>query len=139
MRVLQPTELLDLHDRGLTPGAGALLAAFPGLRGVAILRLGANALDATDMAALARSSHVDQLRHLDLQGNPLGDDGLQALAHRGWRNLWALDVSGTGAGPAGLRALLDMLPRAALLRVDHVDDPVLDELDTAFSLALRRP
>lgn len=73
--------------------------------GLEVLELGVNGLDARAVPALL--AHLPpSVRALSLTWNPLGSDGLDALAHApALLQLRTLDVSGTKAGERGLLGL----------------------------------
>jgi hypothetical protein len=94
---------VDLSRNPIGPGGLQDLGSLaPGLEQVSIAHA---KLDARDAAALA-AANAPGLRHLDLSYNPLGDAGLNALAHAPWlATLQTLDVMGTG-GSLPARAAL---------------------------------
>lgn len=88
-----------------TPGLEKLAAAenFVSLRDLILNYTG---LPAKSMRALVGARWVESLERLDLEGNPLGDEGARALATVPFTQLRRLDLANTGIGDEGLAALV---------------------------------
>jgi hypothetical protein len=96
-----------------------------------------NQLGPRSVAALVDSPWVGRLRRLGIHRNPLGDDGVTALARGGLLHLLRHDVvensypdgdlSGTGMTARGLTAVLDALPASGLSELALDDNPLGDD------------
>jgi uncharacterized protein (TIGR02996 family) len=83
---------------------------------------------APDGAASLAAGSWDELRHLDLRGNRIGDAGAEALAGAEWiSRLSFLDVHTNEIGPRGIRALLTGPRAVALGCVQLAGNPIGDE------------
>jgi uncharacterized protein (TIGR02996 family) len=92
----------------------------PHLTGLRQLILGVRGITAAGARALAEWAPLARLDHLDLTGNPLGDEGLAALAASpNVTHLRTLCLTNVKIGPAGVRALASS-PHLAGLRELHL-------------------
>jgi Ran GTPase-activating protein (RanGAP) involved in mRNA processing and transport len=110
---------LDLHDYDLSLKDLKMLANWLKKLPVSVsLNLSNNRIDAQGAALLADALKANTLTALDLSDNPLGDEGVCALAKDMALNisLTALNLSRTGFGPTGATALADMLGTNRTLR-----------------------
>ena len=129
-------KVLNLENNTLGDKSVVALASHPVANQLRILRLGANMFGKTGLTAIARHGaftelttldlksyhkkkvtpaemvmfasalHLPRLRHLDLQGWPLGDEGAKALAtNPALAELTRLDLSRCDIGEAGAKAL----------------------------------
>jgi uncharacterized protein (TIGR02996 family) len=95
------------------------IAGAPCLRELRGLELWADNLTGADIRPLTESPHVQNLRSLELDGNPLGDEGAQILAHAAnLPNLSHLSLYLCEVNAAGMEALGEAsLPRLDSLSV----------------------
>lgn len=105
-------DLLINDNRQLgTPGIRAL-ADSPHLANLRLLDLSGNALNETAVKVLVNGESLKQLDSVALQGNNLGDGGVEALAHsallsRITARTPVLRLSRNNIGPGGARALAE--------------------------------
>ena len=86
---------------------------------------------AADVTAFAAALNLPRLRHLNLSGWPLGDDGARALAaNRALANLTRLSAAGCGVGERGLAALVRSRHLQQLIELDVANN----KLTTAAAL-----
>jgi hypothetical protein len=103
-------------------GQGALEGLVEGMDGGRMRRLvlSNNGLEAAHMLAL-RDARLPDLRELELNDNPLGDAGLEALLSAGWiEGLEVLKVSGCRVSMAAVELLRAHAPRLGALRELHM-------------------
>lgn len=109
-------QTLDLSHQGLDD-AGLLKLVEEGAlhHQVGILLLAGNKLTAKGLAYLLQSQ-INGLHHLDLSGNPIGDQGLKFLAaHPKYGHVTTLHLNNTNITQAGLRHYLDSFSSRAPL------------------------
>lgn len=87
------------------------------------INLAKTGIDAQGAVLLAEALESNTISHLDLDGNPLGGDGVQALCEGLLRNssLRSLSLAGVKAGNLGLQAIagvLDTHPSLSSLNLD---------------------
>src|SRR5207244_3858897 len=103
-------QLQELMLWGCNVGAEhtRILAAWPEATHLLYLDLSGNLeFDAAAAKNLFTSPSIRSLVHLDVSGNRLGVQGARALAAaRDWDHLRSLNITATGVGEDGLRALL---------------------------------
>jgi Ran GTPase-activating protein (RanGAP) involved in mRNA processing and transport len=125
----------EIGDRGVQA-----LAVSGVLRGVTTLILCSNSIGPLGAQTLA-ALDLPELHTLRLGFNPLGDEGIEALAASpGLANLCSLDLEGTGISPVGAHALAASPHLNELLQI-HLHDAILDNasrqaLMTRFPVAL---
>ncbi len=100
---------LSLGTSKLRPKAFASLARdFPRLTTLEVKAAHTVKMTPAEMAAFTESLSLPRLRHLTLNGWPLGDAGAVALANNpAAANLTRLDLSHADIGAAGVRAILE--------------------------------
>ncbi len=98
---------LDLSACGIGDDAARDLARSPTSRSITSLTLSDNRLASSCLVELARQPGAP-LRKLDLQGNPIGDEGVVALARSGRLDgVNHLGLSACGVGDGALLALVE--------------------------------
>lgn len=103
-----------------TGGLAGLAAISPELRELSLVRTRIGAGDAAALAALP----APDLAVLDLHGNPLGDEGVRALASAPWfATLTTLDLRETGASGASYTAVRTAWGDRPGLQVDATPRP----------------
>lgn len=118
-------EELDLgYGSGIGPGGAVALARSPHLRRLRELSVAYCGLDGPSAAALLGSPVCAGLRRLTLDGNPLTDEALRALAASMAAGLEDLSLEHCDLPPGGLRELLSSpvarsLRRLSLRRNTH--------------------
>lgn len=116
--------LRALQLDGIEIGKGALAALgdarrFPNLTTLQASTSYARKVTAADVTAFATNLNLPRLRHLNLNGWPLGDDGARALASNPTLgSLTRLLVSGCGIGEKGLGALVRSKRLQGLIELD---------------------
>jgi uncharacterized protein (TIGR02996 family) len=101
---LRQLHTLRLGATGITDVAP--LATSPLLDSVRVLELPRQDLTATEIEALARSSHLGCLEELNFTATPIGNNAIAALvANPAVANLRRLNLTGGGVSPDAIRAL----------------------------------
>lgn len=123
---LAPVETLRLFGAGGLGGRLARCAHLVGLRRLDFADYFRNPVGEADVAALADSPYLDQLRMLSLYRNHLGDAGASALARASWLgSLEALELGENSLSAAGMLALggnPDCQPRRLRLGLNPLGD-----------------
>jgi uncharacterized protein (TIGR02996 family) len=124
---LRDVRRLDLSENGIASRGCALLAAWPGMKGLADLNLGDAGVTDGAVAALC-SGGPAALTRLDLFRNSIGNAGAEALAGcPSLSGLRELDLDGNKIGPKGARALAASPHLAGLRRLDLSGNPITDQ------------
>jgi uncharacterized protein (TIGR02996 family) len=110
-----------------------LVSSSPAWAGLRELVMRHGVVDVGLIALLATSGHRAQLAVLDLTGNPIGDQGAEAMAGAtGLAGLERLILSFCGIGDAGARALLESIAFPGLRMLDLSDNPIGDLMRSAL-------
>jgi Leucine-rich repeat (LRR) protein len=140
---------IDLSDCALGDGGVSTLAQTGSFTTLVEVKIGLNSMTSTGVGvlleALEEASHITDL---DLQGNPIGDEGAVRLAIRSLRNnalptLTSLSLDNCGIGDDGFIALVSALEQnTSLLLLDlrrnhfGVSEPVSERAFLALARSL---
>ncbi len=126
-------QYLHLQGNELTDVSGVPLGASPMMETLVALDLRANRLGPASAEALARAN-PPRLTTLWLSANPIGDEGVRALARSPWMaQLRELNLDGTGMSDAGAEALLQSPHVDSIRKLICLKNELSEEMEQRLS------
>lgn len=122
---LQGLRGIDLEGNDLKGSTGFALAEARDHPGLEVMELGRNDLDARSTWSITGACHAGKVTRLRLDGNPLGDWGVEDLARsKGMTHLRSLDLARCGITTDGAMALAESPHLSGVSQLNLADNPI---------------